>query len=160
MSRQSAFVSPSAETTREAGACLGSQLQPGDIVLLHGDLGAGKTTFTQGLLRALAVAQPVNSPTFVLVGDYQGTLPSGESVAICHADLFRLTDPDELESFGYFDLIDDPAVITIIEWPERAGDHLPERYLLVTLEFAEQDARRLTFDDRRGSGRSLSFELD
>ncbi len=154
------LLSTSAGQTFDLGAQLGAQVEPGDVLLLHGDLGAGKTTLTQGLLQALGVAGPVHSPTFILVAEYEGTTQTGEAMLIRHADLYRLTDPGEVESFGYLDLIEDSAGILIVEWPERAGDHLPERYLLVTLEFAGQDARRLTFDDRRGSGRSLSFELD
>lgn len=132
------------EDTRRFGEELASVLQEGDVVLLHGDLGAGKTTMTQGILRGLGVTSGVSSPTFVLVAEHRGRLREGPDVLIRHADLYRLDDLAELESFGYADLIDDPTGIVIVEWPERAGATLPEHYLLVTIDFAGHDARRIT----------------
>ncbi len=143
-------VSTSAEQTREIGALLGMALLPGDVVLLHGDLGAGKTTLTQGLLRALGVNVQVNSPTFVIVANYEGSLADGVPVSVRHVDLYRLDDPGEIESTGYFDLIEDPDAILIIEWPERAGPHLPERYILVEIDFAGADARNIAVSRRTG----------
>ncbi|MEZ4499746.1 MAG: tRNA (adenosine(37)-N6)-threonylcarbamoyltransferase complex ATPase subunit type 1 TsaE [Thermomicrobiales bacterium] len=154
MSDQS-VATHSGDETRQTGRLLAAQLRPGDILLLHGDLGAGKTTFTQGLLAGLRVASPVNSPTFILVAEHHGTLPSGEPVLIRHADLYRIEDPDQLESTGYFDLIHNPEGIAVIEWPERAAAHLPDQYILVTLEFKGPQTRQITLIDNSGSNRRL-----
>lgn len=144
------LISASADETREVGGQLGRTLQLGDVVLLHGDLGAGKTTLTQGLLRALDISAPVNSPTFVIVANYEGHLADGARVPVRHVDLYRLNDAEEIESTGYFDLIDDSDAIAIVEWPERAGSHLPEKYILVEIDFAGTDARSITVTRRKG----------
>ncbi|MGD9712211.1 MAG: tRNA (adenosine(37)-N6)-threonylcarbamoyltransferase complex ATPase subunit type 1 TsaE [Thermomicrobiales bacterium] len=133
----------SPEAMRRFGEKIGRQILPGDIVLLHGDLGAGKTTLTQGILRVLGVTTAVNSPTFVLISEYSGQVANGEPVEIRHIDLYRLSDQSELESIGFLDIIDDPQGITIVEWPERAGDCLPPAYILVTFRFAGPDSRKL-----------------
>ena len=129
------------EAMHHLGERLARLLQPGDVLLLHGDLGAGKTTLTQGVLLGLGVTTPVTSPTFVLVSEYSGATTSGEAVAIRHVDLYRLNEPGELDSLGYSDLIDDPHTVTIIEWPERAGDELPATYILLTFAFSGPGSR-------------------
>ncbi|MCC6944269.1 MAG: tRNA (adenosine(37)-N6)-threonylcarbamoyltransferase complex ATPase subunit type 1 TsaE [Thermomicrobiales bacterium] len=160
MNAESTIRTTSAEETRAAGASLAAQLVPGDVLLLHGDLGAGKTTLTQGLLAGLGVDAPVSSPTFVLVSDYAGHVASGEPVAIHHIDLYRLNEPSELDSTGYFDLIDETGGLLIVEWPERAASCLPERYVLVTIDFAGEDARTITIDDRSGRDRLMIETTD
>lgn len=150
MSDATTVITTSEEQTRALGAFLGTQVRPGDVILLHGDLGAGKTTLTQGMLQTLGVGESVNSPTFILVAEHAGRLPSGDEILIRHADLYRITGEEQLDSFGYFDLIDDPEGLLIVEWPERAGAHLPGRFILVTLEFAGENTRRIILDDRSG----------
>ncbi|MBA2278337.1 MAG: tRNA (adenosine(37)-N6)-threonylcarbamoyltransferase complex ATPase subunit type 1 TsaE [Chloroflexia bacterium] len=127
----------------QVGAALGRQLQRGDVVLLHGDLGAGKTTLAQGIAAALDVAGPVQSPTFTLAAEYDARLPDSTPVRLYHLDLYRLTDPAELESIGYEEYITPPDGVTVIEWPERAGHWLPETYLLITIAH-DGAARRLS----------------
>jgi tRNA threonylcarbamoyladenosine biosynthesis protein TsaE len=129
------------EETRALARRLAGVLRPGDVLFLHGDLGAGKTTFTQGLLAALQKTAPVQSPTFTLVLEHEGVLPDGTRLAIHHIDLYRLDDPDEIDSFGYEELIDTDDAIVIVEWPERAAHIRPERFLLVTFSFAGPDQR-------------------
>ena len=94
-----------AETT-QLGRTLGERLQPGDTVLLIGDLGAGKTCFIQGLCSGLGVEEPVTSPTFTLINEYQGRLP------VAHFDLYRLNDPESVLDIGfdeYMNLVLDDA---------------------------------------------------
>jgi tRNA threonylcarbamoyl adenosine modification protein YjeE len=116
----------------EATACLAAEiaplLEPGDVVALHGGLGAGKTAFARALIRALAddPALEVPSPTFTLVQTYE--LASGTLV---HADLFRIGQPEELRELGWPDF--DPEAVTLVEWPERAGALLPAERLDVSL---------------------------
>jgi tRNA threonylcarbamoyladenosine biosynthesis protein TsaE len=129
------------DATERAGAQLAAQLRPGDVVLVSGDLGAGKTTFVRGALRALGVREAVTSPTFVV-----GVLYDGTAGPLAHLDLYRLAgladeDPGLLEP--YFG----PDTITFVEWPERAesdallGGRGIARH--VTLEHAGGDRRRI-----------------
>ncbi|MCA9880079.1 MAG: tRNA (adenosine(37)-N6)-threonylcarbamoyltransferase complex ATPase subunit type 1 TsaE [Thermomicrobiales bacterium] len=132
------FASPSGEQTEYLGEVLGAWLRPGDIVLLHGDLGAGKTTLTKGIARALGVTGTVSSPSFALVNEY--ALPT---LRLLHLDLYRLDDPGELESIGFGELTSAEDAIVVIEWPERAGGALPDRYLLVEVAHAGEGERTL-----------------
>jgi tRNA threonylcarbamoyladenosine biosynthesis protein TsaE len=115
---------------------LGSWLQSGDVVLLHGDLGAGKTTLTKGIARALGVRDTVASPSFALVNEY--ALPQRR---LFHLDLYRLDDPADLDGIGFAEMTSTEDGIALVEWPERAGTLLPDRYLLVEISYAGE-ARR------------------
>lgn len=140
------IVSESPEQTRALGAALGRRLQPGDVVLLHGDLGAGKTTLTKGIAEGLGIAEYVQSPTFTLVAEHPGCTGSGEPVVLYHLDLYRLSGAPELESFGYEQFLAPVDGITVIEWPERAEGWLPDAYLLVQIEIAGPERRRITIE--------------
>lgn len=124
--------------TRSLAASLAGILQTGDVILLHGDLGAGKTTFVQGLAGALGADDSIQSPTFTIVAQHAITLGT-----LYHLDLYRLIDPDELESVGYEIFIDPVDGISVIEWPERAGEWLPDRYILVTFDYIDTSQRRI-----------------
>lgn len=127
--------------TEGLGATLAKNLAPGDCVALYGDLGAGKTTLTRAVLRALGVTEEVPSPTFTLVQDYEtARLP------VRHFDLYRLESPEELYELGLDDALSDGAAL--IEWPENAGPHLPEDALCIHLDGApgEEDNRFVTID--------------
>ena len=121
---------PAAEDTRALGERVAEAAGPGTVVLLQGDLGAGKTVFAQGVGRGLGVPANVNSPTFVLINEHLGgRLP------LRHADLYRLDDPVSIAELG----LDEAAVdgILLVEWPERAGGELPRDRLLVRIEALE-----------------------
>lgn len=126
----------SSKQTERLGELLGGWLMPGDVVLLHGDLGAGKTTLTKGIARALGVQDTVSSPSFALVNEY--VLPL---VRLYHLDLYRLDEPDELETIGFAELTSAEDAIAIVEWPERAGALLPDRYLLIEIGHAGEGRR-------------------
>jgi tRNA threonylcarbamoyladenosine biosynthesis protein TsaE len=102
------------DATERAGAELAAQLRPGDVVLVSGELGAGKTTFVRGALRALGVSEAVTSPTFVV-----GHLFDGVAGPLAHLDLYRLAGL-EAEDPGLLDPYFGPDMITFVEWPERA----------------------------------------
>jgi len=104
----------SAEATERAGAELAARLAPGAVVLVSGDLGAGKTTFVRGALRALGVTEPVTSPTFVV-----GQLYDGGAGPVAHLDLYRLGGLAD-EDPGLLDPYFGPDVVTFVEWPEQA----------------------------------------
>lgn len=123
---------------QEFGAEFGRRLHAGDVVLLHGDLGAGKTTLTQGIAAGLGVRDAVQSPTFTLVQEH-----SGASLSLYHLDLYRLDDPEELEGIGFEMYLDPVDGVTVIEWPERAGGWLSDRFWLVQIEHLGGDRRQL-----------------
>lgn len=115
--------------TRELGARLAVVLRSGDVLALEGDLGAGKTTLARGLIQALLGAEePVPSPTFTLVQAYH---VQETGLTLWHFDLYRLSHPDELVELGWEDALADG--VALVEWPERAGEALPESALWVEL---------------------------
>ena len=128
----------------ELGRRLAADLRTGDVVLLHGDLGAGKTTLTQGIALGLGIDEPIQSPTFTLVAEHAGREDRGWPLALHHLDLYRLEGPDELDSIGYDQYLAPEDGVTIVEWPERAGDWLPDRFWLVRIEIAGTGGRRVT----------------
>jgi tRNA threonylcarbamoyladenosine biosynthesis protein TsaE len=133
------FLSSGPEATEEAGAELAAALRPGDVVLVSGELGAGKTTFVRGALRALGVTGPVTSPTFVVGHAYEGA-----AWPVSHLDLFRLAGMDD-EDPGLLDPFFTPDAIVFVEWPEHApGAWPPDRAARrVHLAHAGGDDRRI-----------------
>lgn len=122
-----------------AGEALAAQLRPGDVVLLSGPLGAGKTTLVRGLLSALGHAGEVPSPTFAIVQPYDMT-----RIPVAHADLYRIEDPAELEEIGLDDMLFDGAIL--VEWPERAGAAAWPQALRLSLAIADDGRRALTWE--------------
>lgn len=118
------------------------------MVALHGDLGAGKTTFVKAVAAAVGIdPREVISPTFGLIHEHRGSR-GGRSLRLVHADLYRLAGPDELREIGWDDAIapdPDTAVWAFVEWPERIGGCLPEDRLDATLAIVSATARTLTF---------------
>jgi tRNA threonylcarbamoyladenosine biosynthesis protein TsaE len=137
----------SAPATEALGARLAGILPAGCIVYLCGELGTGKTTLVRGLLRALGHGGPVRSPTYTLVEPY--TLGDRQ---IVHLDLYRLSDPEELEFLGWRDFLDGWSVL-LVEWPERGHGMLPVADLTIELKYADPGRWcRLWADSARGEG--------
>lgn len=135
------FISHSEAQTHRLGARLAEFLGPGDVLALIGDLGAGKTRWAQGVCQGLGVTQPVISPTFTLVNEYEGRLP------VYHIDLYRVTDPHETLTFGLEDYLYGYGV-SLVEWADRAGEFLPKEYLTVELYHLEENKRRVVLRPR------------
>ena len=132
------------EATRALARRLAESLESPVVIALYGDLGAGKTLFTQALARALGVTDPVTSPTFTLINEYD--LPDGGR--LFHVDVYRLQNAaPEAIALGLEDLFDEGIVV--IEWAERIASLLPEERIDVHFQHAGDDVRRLTIDDRR-----------
>ncbi|MBO0894430.1 MAG: tRNA (adenosine(37)-N6)-threonylcarbamoyltransferase complex ATPase subunit type 1 TsaE [Acidimicrobiales bacterium] len=131
-------VTTSAPETRALAGEVAEVAEAGDLLLLVGDLGTGKTTFVQGFGRGLGVRQPITSPTFVLVHSYEGRLE------LFHADAYRLCGLAEVEDLGLTQLIDQKGV-AVVEWGELAAPLSGEDYLEVRFELdgADEDRRRL-----------------
>jgi tRNA threonylcarbamoyladenosine biosynthesis protein TsaE len=132
------------EQTQRLGALLGAALRPGDVILLHGGLGAGKTALTQGIARGLGVTETVNSPTFTILKEYSGRLP------LYHFDLYRIEHPDELLSLGFEQYFDAGDGICVVEWAERGevdpsegGALWPDDWLRIELIKLADDVRLL-----------------
>jgi tRNA threonylcarbamoyladenosine biosynthesis protein TsaE len=132
------FSTQSADETRALGAKLGQLLQPGDLVTLSGALGAGKTTFVQGLARALDIESSVVSPTFVLIIEHDGKVP------LLHLDAYRLESLcyDAIRDAGVVDLLEREDAVKIVEWPERIADWLPVPRAAVTFAPGELENQR------------------
>ncbi len=126
----------SVDETREVGAALASLARPGDIVVLAGDLGAGKTAFVQGFGRGLGIEQRITSPTFTLVHVYEdGRLP------VHHLDVYRLDQLSEALDLGLAEILDEGGVV-LIEWGDAITPVLPHDYLEVRLTFGAGDDDR------------------
>ena len=137
------FEVSSVEETWALAKELAKELKPGDVVCLEGDLGAGKTTFTQGLAAALGVPGRVTSPTFCIVQEHQSP-----DVLLVHMDLYRLHGEEDVEAIGWEDYLSRGAIIAV-EWPERAGALLPSSAHHVAFHHKGEEKRRITID--RGS---------
>jgi tRNA threonylcarbamoyladenosine biosynthesis protein TsaE len=133
------FVSRSPEQTRRIGSRLGTLIQPGDVLALSGDLGAGKTTFVQGIAEGWGSVDSVSSPTFVLVNIYRRL--TGERLH--HMDAYRIESALEAEDLDIEEMLSNGALI--VEWAERIRSALPAEYLSVQLSWVADEQRNLVF---------------
>ncbi|WP_422048495.1 tRNA (adenosine(37)-N6)-threonylcarbamoyltransferase complex ATPase subunit type 1 TsaE [Shimia sp.] len=127
---------PSADATQQLAMRIGKTLTPADVLLLEGPIGAGKTHFARSLIQSLLpIVEDVPSPTFTLVQVYDG--PESE---IWHADLYRLSAPDEVVELGLTDAFEE--AICLVEWPDRLAELQPENALTLSFALAEEEERR------------------
>lgn len=134
-------------TTQKIAGIVADLTAAGDVILLDGDLGSGKTTFTQGFARQLGVTGPVTSPTFTLVRRYS----TSAGFDLYHADLYRLDQLNEIIDLGFNELLDDGAAV-IIEWGEKGAPALGPDHLSVQMSHgARDDDRRIVFSTPGGS---------
>jgi len=133
------FISRSPDQTRRIGIRLGAYLQPGDVICLSGDLGAGKTTFTQGIAKGWGSLARATSPTFVLVKYYDR--PDGAKMS--HLDAYRLLDAYEAEDLDLDLMVENGPFV--IEWPERIRSALANELLWIDLLWQDDQQRSLTF---------------
>ena len=133
------------EETFEVGRTIGMNAKPGQIYTLTGDLGVGKTVFTQGVAAGLGITEPVNSPTFTIIQEYEdGRLP------FYHIDVYRIGDVEEMEEIG-FDVYFFGQGICLIEWAELIEEILPEKRIEVTIEKDLEkgfEYRKITIEER------------
>lgn len=142
----------SVETTKQLAATLAPYLRAGDVVVLSGDLGAGKTHFVQGVAQGLGIRDSVTSPTFNILLCYQGE----EGIPLYHFDLYRLESSDELEDIGYYETVDGDGV-SFIEWGEKFPTALPYSYLEVSITGNENDVRTVRARAYGDRARQLLF---
>lgn len=144
------FISDHPEKTMEFSKRLGELLQPGDVIALEGDLGAGKTTFTKGLALGLGVKRNVNSPTFTIIKEYQGRLP------LFHMDVYRVED--SFEDLGFDEYFEGNGV-TVVEWAHLIDEQLPDELLTINLYLGENDTRRIVLEPKGKRYEELSKEI-
>lgn len=156
------IVSHSSTQTQRLGMRLGTLLQGGELILLDGRLGMGKTTFTQGLAQGLGIGEVINSPTFTLLKEYAGqprqplfdeqeqanpptgTVAMSIGPALYHFDLYRLDDPEEIIDLGFEDYFYGSGV-SVVEWAEKADDFWPPERLRVQMKMLSETKRGLLF---------------
>ncbi|MGB7023683.1 MAG: tRNA (adenosine(37)-N6)-threonylcarbamoyltransferase complex ATPase subunit type 1 TsaE [Candidatus Acidiferrales bacterium] len=133
------ILSRSAEETISRGRKLAASLQPPLLILLMGELGAGKTTLAKGIISGLRVAaeQDITSPTFTLIHTFTG------AVTVFHVDLYRVSDVHDFDTLGLEDLFAEPAIV-LIEWPERMRLRTDWPVLRIALEHVAEDSRKIT----------------
>ena len=120
------YSSNSPKETENLARVLAKELRSGDVICLRGDLGAGKTAFVQGLVKALGVEEPISSPTFTIINCYNGNMP------IYHFDVYRIDDCDEMYEIGYEEYVYGDG-ISVIEWPDKIKEILPEKRYDITI---------------------------
>lgn len=136
------IISHSAEQTERLGARLGSLLQPGDVICLSGDMGAGKTVFTKGIGKGWGATSAITSPTFNLVHSHKR---DQDAQQLYHLDCYRLESADETETIGLDDILDEQGTV-VFEWPERIEAALPEDRLWIDLFVIESTRRNVVFE--------------
>ncbi len=136
------FFSRSPEQTRRIGTRLGGALQAGDVICLQGDLGAGKTTFVQGVAQGWGSQDSVSSPTFILVNVYR----RDDQSQLFHMDAYRLNSTPEAEELDLDFMLADGALL--IEWPERMDGIIPDERLWINLEYIDDEEREMKFKAR------------
>lgn len=133
------YISNSINETKNIAYHFAKDLKGGELVLLNGDLGAGKTLFTKFVAEFLGVQDIVTSPTFTILKEYKGT-----KLKINHFDMYRLNDYQEAYEFGIEDYLNnDEDEVTIIEWPERIAPLLPDSYIEIKINIIDNNAREI-----------------
>jgi len=149
---QPEIITSSPEETQEFGARLGELARPGDVFLLVGKLGAGKTCLTQGIARGLGIAEYAASPSFVVARELYGRLP------LYHMDFYRLENPAEIADLGLDDYFYGKGV-SVVEWAEKGLSLLPPEHLLIEMSYISDSGRRLKLKASGKRYRQLAAEL-
>lgn len=139
-------ITRSIAQTQKIAEELASKLHGGEVLALFGELGAGKTTFTQGLARALGVARNVNSPTFIIHRSYKISSMYQVVGIKCfhHIDLYRIGDANDLGELGLEEILKQQDSVVVIEWPEKIGELLPKERIDVKFEYIGENERRIS----------------
>ena len=135
--------------TKKIGQLLAEELRGGEVICLSGDLGAGKTTFAQGLLKGLKIKGPYTSPTFAIVKEYKINLKFKISnlklLSVYHIDAYRITAKDLLE-LGFGDFVGKKNTVVILEWPEKVKKIIPKDAVWINFQWIGEKEREITFD--------------
>jgi tRNA threonylcarbamoyladenosine biosynthesis protein TsaE len=154
------IITRTAEETSAVGEAIGAAIKDGGIVCLYGDLGSGKTTFTQGLAKALGLKKHVNSPTFLVIRKYESRIPTSPRLRgasknqesrrdFYHIDLYRLESEKEMVDIGIGEILEDPRNIVVIEWSEKLGTLLPKKRIDIRFTYVADERRKIETHDYR-----------
>jgi tRNA threonylcarbamoyladenosine biosynthesis protein TsaE len=143
------IVTTNAQQTAVMGEKIAEEVKNGGVICLYGDLGSGKTTFTQGLGKALGIEKHVNSPTFLIVRTYELSAKGKEQRAksFFHIDLYRLGSEKEMEDIGIKEILEDSENIVVVEWAEKLGSLLPDKRVDIRFSYVDEGKRRITIKD-------------
>ncbi len=142
MTKESEFLSCGVADTEALAARIAEGLRGGEVIVLAGELGAGKTAFTKGLAKALGVSEPVVSPTFTMVKEYRG-----RSLKLFHFDLYRIEDAEELYELGLDEYFADDAV-TVIEWNKLDFDDFDGKIIEISIDYVSPERRLFRISER------------
>lgn len=129
------------EDTKAIAVQLAKKIKPGDVICLDGNLGAGKTTFTQMLCEALGTDEYVTSPSFSIMNAYMGVL-DGNPIPIYHFDVYRISDPDEMDEIGFDDYLFGNG-ISIVEWATKVKELIPKKAIWIELKLTDWGTRMI-----------------
>jgi len=139
------IITKSFEQTQSFAQEFANTLKGGDILLLFGDLGAGKTTFMQGVAKGLDISQTALSPTFIIMRSYE--VSNNEEIKnLYHLDLYRINSEHDLDGLGMQEIFVDNKSIVAIEWPEKLGKMLPEKRIEIRLKYISDEEREITIN--------------
>lgn len=130
--------------TKDFGREFAGKLKPGETLLLYGDLGAGKTTFTQGLAQGLGIKDRILSPTFVLQRIHE--IPGKKKSVLNHIDLYRIDTPTQIEGLGLSEVMEDKNSITVIEWADRLKNYSPKKGYKLFFKYLGEDKREIIIE--------------
>jgi len=141
------IITENSEQTRELAKLLALEIRGGEIICLSGDLGAGKTTFTQGLLEGLGVEGPYTSPTFAIMKEYRLQTTNYKLQTVYHIDAYRVEEKDILD-LGWKDFAGKENTVTIVEWAERAENIIPSGALRLDFKWLDENKREIIISQK------------
>jgi tRNA threonylcarbamoyladenosine biosynthesis protein TsaE len=139
------FISRSAQDTKDFAEKIASNLKGKEVVLLYGDLGSGKTTFTQGLAKALGITKKIISPTFIIMRTYELPEQIGDAKYFYHVDLYRTQSEHDIEGLGLKELLGKNENIVVIEWPEKISTPI-ENSIKLYFKYLGEEERQIVLE--------------
>jgi tRNA threonylcarbamoyladenosine biosynthesis protein TsaE len=133
------ITTKNAEDTKHLGAQMAKRLKKGGALLLFGDLGSGKTTFTQGFAKELGIKRPIISPTFLIIRTYD----VDSKIKLYHMDLYRIESSRDIEELGVKEIIEDPNAVSVIEWADKMGEEIPAKRIELYFRFIDENTREI-----------------
>lgn len=144
------ILTNSAQETQKLGEEFARSLHGGEIVALHGDLGSGKTTFTQGVAKGLGLHQSIVSPTFILMREY--SIDKQALQTLYHIDLYRTENERDAKGLGIEDVFADKSGVVLIEWPEKMGELVPKNAIHIYFTYVDENQRSIAIERNDNGG--------
>lgn len=138
------IITKKSDETKKIGLNFAKKLKPGDVLLLFGDLGAGKTTFTQGLAEGFGIKDRILSPTFVLQRMHE--IKKGKIKMLNHIDLYRIEEPTQIENIGLMEIFEDKQSVTVVEWADRLKDFSPKKGYKIKFIYKGEREREISIE--------------